>query len=131
MSPWFNGRTTVFETVSCRFESYWGYQAAPKGAIFICAFGEIMEDEKPLDLRDKLALEIINALILGDPSYHKVKDPSSPYTVEDHIGTAKKLVNNYNHNAYKGDAIEQMEKIARTAYKMADVMRKIRLEVFA
>lgn len=89
------------------------------------------DEEKPLELRDKIAIEIINALIIGDPSYHKTKESDS-YTSYDHTGTAKSLIDNFNSNypTNKEFAIKDMEEIARTAYKMADVIRKVRIAVF-
>lgn len=91
------------------------------------------DEEKPLDLRDKIALDIINSLIVGNPSFHRTKESSSyTYTNDDHIGTAQSLINGFSstHKPSKNDAVEKMENIARTAYKMADIIRKVRLSSF-
>lgn len=112
-----------------RFDSVQGYQKAPQGAIFIC--GLKMSDEKDFDLRDKFALEIVGALIAGDPSFESGKSSGYDYDKIRH-GTAVSLVANFNctYNKSKEEAINKMEAIARTAYKMADILRKVRLTAF-
>ena len=85
-----------------------------------------MEEEKPLDLRDKLALEILNGLLANDPTYYAGG-----------LGSAKGIgaqIHHYYDSTHESDkeiAKLRAEKLIRTAYMMADVMRKVRLTAFA
>ena len=93
------------------------------------------DEEKPMDLRDKFAIEIINAMIAGDPSWQKSNESTgygSAYGASQHTGLSEYLTSYFtdDESKWKDSAIAKMEKIARTAYKMADIIRKIRLESF-
>lgn len=83
------------------------------------------DEEKPLDLRDKLALEILNGLLAGDITFYP---PGSVKTrsVTHHIYS-------YCDSTDESDmkiAKEHSEKLIRMAYMMADMMRKVRLTAF-
>lgn len=82
------------------------------------------DEEKPLDLRDKLAMEILNGLIShskGDAGdlipdiAHYVN-----YTCED-----KDAQNKIRHGAAK-----RLERVIRACYQAADIIRKVRLSSF-
>lgn len=75
-----------------------------------------MEDDKPIDLRDKLAIEILNAILSSDKG-------------QDHADDIIQYINNENDKWHDG-AVERMEKIIRNCYKVADIMRKVRLSTF-
>lgn len=76
------------------------------------------EPEDELSLRDKFAIEILNGLIMRDN-----QDPSS--IIID-------FVNHFSDKdeGGKNSAYRRMEYLVRCAYKMADVMRKVRLTTF-
>lgn len=93
-----------------------------------------MDDEK-FDLRDKLAIEILNGLlasgrdqtssIMADVVYYLVPhtpsesgDPKHDRAVRLHDEQTAKI------------AEERMERIVRSCYKLADIMRKVRLDAF-
>lgn len=71
-----------------------------------------MSDEKPLDLRDKFAIEILGALI------SKNKD----------LGLYNDYIIISGQPITENDA--RAERIITIAYRMADIMRKIRLVPF-
>lgn len=84
-----------------------------------------MEEEKSLDLRDKLALEILNGLLANDPTYYSGG-----------LGSVKGIgaqIHHYYDSSDESDkevAKLRAEKLIRTAYMMADMMRKVRLTAF-
>ena len=75
-----------------------------------------MDDEKPLDLRDKLAMEVLNGLLSSG------KDQSDVFMSN---------ITYYLHNPdyEKGTSLE-IEKTIRSCYKVADIIRKVRLTAF-
>ena len=83
------------------------------------------DEEKPLDLRDKLAIEILNGLISGDIQFYGMGG-TTPRSVAQHIYSY------YDSDSVsdKEEAQRQSERLIRTAYMMADVMRKVRLTAF-
>lgn len=75
-----------------------------------------MSDEKPFDLRDQFAMAAMQILLMQPSNEYKpVKAFTHPYNKETPISESD---------------LEQMERIALAAYKMADVMRKARLKAF-
>jgi hypothetical protein len=83
------------------------------------------EEEKPLDLRDKLALEILNGLLASDPTNYSEASGSI-------WGTGAYIGHLYASKVPRDqqDAKDRAEQLIRTAYMMADVMRKVRLTAF-
>jgi len=81
-----------------------------------------MDDEKPFDLRDKLAIEILQALI----TYHK--PTTSSFTGSDTAHYFLCCFDNKDSNA--DSCTRSMERLIRAAYKAADIMRKVRLSAF-
>jgi CRISPR/Cas system-associated endonuclease Cas3-HD len=86
---------------------------------------EIMKDEKPLDLRDKIAIEVLNGVIsnskenndsISDLLYYMTYAINRPGDL-----SAQKT---------QEEAQKKFEKIIRNCYKIADIMRKVRLQVF-
>jgi len=75
-----------------------------------------MSDDKPLDLRDKLAIEILNGILASDKGHDRAADIIN-------------YINHENDNWHQG-AVERTEKIVRNCYKVADIIRKIRLSTF-
>ena len=82
-----------------------------------------MDDEKPMDLRDKLAIEIFNGVLS-----HSQKDTS--YLIPD-------IIYYINYDGYGPEAdrlqdaaTERIENMVRACYKVADIMRKVRLSAF-
>lgn len=81
------------------------------------------DEEKPLDLRDKLALEILNGLLshskndvgslIRDIVYHLNYDGEGPAAV-----------------VTREQAAERIEEVVRSCYKVADIMRRVRLTAF-
>lgn len=83
------------------------------------------DEEKPLDLRDKLALEILNGLLANDPTYYSTN-------MGNVLGVGANI-HHYHKSSFEPDkekARLQAEELIRTAYMMADVMRKVRLTAF-
>ena len=81
-----------------------------------------MQDEKPLDLRDRLAIEVLNGVISNRKSDDVIKDILHFITYNDSdVATRERVEEN---------ATKRIEKVIRNCYKVADIMRKIRLESF-
>jgi hypothetical protein len=74
-----------------------------------------MDDEKPFDLRDQFAMAAMQILLQQPTDSYK---PLKGYT----HGYSTEVISEFD--------LEQMERIALAAYKMADVMRKARLQAF-
>ena len=77
-----------------------------------------MDDEKPLDLRDKLAMEILNGILSNGSA-------KSAYNVEDII-----IYSGLKDQTVREAALVRMEQIIRYCYKVADIIRKVRLTAF-
>lgn len=75
-----------------------------------------MEDDKRFDLRDKLAIEILNGILASDKGHNCAAD-------------IIQYINNEN-NIWHRAAVERTEKIIRNCYKVADIIRKVRLSTF-
>jgi len=76
-----------------------------------------MDDEKPIDLRDRIALEILNGIIS-----HSHREVYEARTFFDFINHPDE--NNQRH------AATHFEKLVRACYKAADIVRKVRLSSF-
>lgn len=72
-------------------------------------------DEKPFDLRDQFAMAAMQILL---------QQPHDSYK------PLKGFTHSYTSDTISEFDLEQMERIALAAYKMADVMRKARLQAF-
>jgi hypothetical protein len=70
-----------------------------------------MEDDKPLDLRDKFALDILNGILSND----KISNWSTIFNGDYYTHTLND---------------EQLMELVRTAYKISDMMRKVRIGSF-
>jgi len=76
-----------------------------------------MDDEKPIDIRDRIALEILNGIIShSHGEIYEVK------TFFDCINHPDKDNQKY--------AATHFEKLVRACYKAADIVRKVRLSSF-
>lgn len=86
-----------------------------------------MDDEKPLDLRDKMALEILNGLLAGDTNAGRGSSGTTYKGLS--VEIRKFYLSSDPEN--KERAKVYAEDLVRTAYMMADVMRKVRLDPFS
>lgn len=94
-----------------------------------------MDDDDKLTLRDKLAIEILNgalangrdqtSTIMADVVYYLVPDYQSDGSDPKH-DQAVKIRDEQSAKA----AEHRMERLIRSCYKMADIMRKVRLTPF-
>ena len=75
-----------------------------------------MDDEKPLELRDQLAIQILQAMLCNEDS-------------KDFINHYFQHWNNESNN-WKDSMAERAENRIRAAYKLADMMRKVRMAAF-
>jgi hypothetical protein len=84
-----------------------------------------MEDDKPMELRDKLAIEILSAVLAAEGSYQT-------YAGYYHRGICIGIVDMLNCQSLQDqeNGVKQFENIARAAYKMADIMRRVRMSSF-
>ena len=83
------------------------------------------DDDKPLDLRDKLALEILNGLLAGDPTYCSKHSGAIKG-----VGASITFYNSLKNPRDQEEAKKKAEHLIRTSYMMADIMRKVRLTAF-
>jgi hypothetical protein len=74
------------------------------------------DDEKPLDLRDKLAVEILNGLLASGGVEQSGQLIHKYYSGKDEVDRERATI--------------LAERLIRTAYMMADIMRKVRLTAF-
>jgi hypothetical protein len=74
-----------------------------------------MEDEKPFDLRDRIALEILGAAISNSGK-------TQPAADLDHLSSSE--------GHWREGARERLETLVRSCYKIADIARKVRLSTF-
>lgn len=72
-------------------------------------------DDEHLQLRDKLAIEILNGLLASEKE-----------------GASKGFITmmNSQYDTWRDEGVRKVEELIRSAYKIADLMRKIRLESF-
>jgi hypothetical protein len=77
-----------------------------------------MEDEKSFDLRDRLAIEILNGVLSNEGSKDRVSD------IIDFLG------GDTNQTGWGQGAIKRVEILIRNCYKVADIIRKVRLSTF-
>jgi hypothetical protein len=79
------------------------------------------DEEKPMDLRDKMAMEILNGLLAGDPNR------------SNHEGASTFITHHFGKDMgeeSKRWARNKAEQLIRTAYMMADIARKVRIGAF-
>ena len=83
-----------------------------------------MDDEKPLDLRDKIALELLNGIISSgnDKSKSVVND------ITEYLLYGKSI--NREDLAWRQSAVLRLEHVIRSCYVVADIVRKVRLSSF-
>ena len=79
------------------------------------------DSDETLSIRDKIALEVLHALIARIPS--KESPYSDPLKFFLEYWDAK----DHEQNKY---ANERMEHMVRTAYRIADIVRRVRLSAF-
>lgn len=82
------------------------------------------EEEKPLDLRDKIALEVLNGLI----SHSKNDTGNLIADIFHYINYRSEDVRYM--NKIRKDSSERLERAVRACYKVADIVRKVRLSSF-
>ena len=76
-----------------------------------------MDDEKPLELRDRIALELLNGLISNGNSNNDTLSELQHYICHEDKGVRKTTEKKFEH-------------WIRSCYKVADIMRKVRLSTF-
>jgi hypothetical protein len=76
-----------------------------------------MDDEKPFELRDRIALEILNGII-GNSSKNNIA-----------IQNLLFYINHPDRQVCDGSE-KDFEQLIRSCYKVADIMRKVRLSTF-
>ena len=74
------------------------------------------DDEKPLDLRDKIAIEILGGMLANEKTSSMISEICSYHS--------SKNLDDRNH------AHKRAENVVRAAYVMADIVRKVRLTAF-
>ncbi len=77
-----------------------------------------MSDEKELDLRDKIALEILNGILSN------ASDNNSMVVAD------VRFYINHKDASIRDTAAERMEDLIRSCYRLADIVRKVRLTAF-
>jgi len=73
-------------------------------------------DEKPFDLRDKIALEILNGILCNEKGKEATSDIVSHLDCE--------------NQSWREVAQIRLEHLIRNCYKVADIVRKVRLATF-
>lgn len=92
-----------------------------------------MDDEKPFDLRDKLAIEILNGLLASgrDQTSTLVADLVHYVIPEPTRGDDPHSKAVRRQDAEDAEyAAKRLERIVRACYKTADIIRKVRLSAF-
>lgn len=87
----------------------------------------ISSAEKPLDLRDHLAIEVLNGIL----SNSKAGDTGD--FVRDllhYIHYDNESISDGERKKAQEGAAKRIEKLIRSCYKVADIMRKVRLSTF-
>lgn len=74
-----------------------------------------MDDDK-FDLRDKLAIEILNAVLSSEKGNERVQD------ITIYLSSETK--------SWAEGAHERLDRLIRSCYKVADMMRKVRMSAF-
>lgn len=84
-----------------------------------------MDDEKPFDLRDRIALEILNGIISNPVDINRS-------TISDliHYITYTNDCDDMSAKKQQEYAAKSFEKLIRGCYKVADIVRKVRLSTF-
>ena len=72
-----------------------------------------MDDEKPFDLRDRLAIEVLNGILSNSQNQRLIPD-----------------MLHYIADGKYEEANERVEKVIRACYRVADMIRKVRLSAF-
>jgi hypothetical protein len=82
-----------------------------------------MEDEKSFDMRDRIALEVLNGIISNAKDSDLVKELTQylTYSSETDVSTRKEV---------EAACSKKIERIVRNCYKVADIVRKVRLSSF-
>jgi len=84
-----------------------------------------MEDDKPIELRDKLAIEILNGLLASNQNAHD----GTPHGIVYGIGL--ELIASFSGDQARQDyGINLAEQYCRAAYRIADIMRRVRMQAF-
>lgn len=82
-------------------------------------------DDKPLDLRDKIAIEILNGILAGASGATTESIHELHKAVRNHYYYFDKDNPDDKDSTHKG-----IERVCRYAYSIADIMRKVRLDTF-
>jgi hypothetical protein len=84
---------------------------------------KMMDDEKPFDLRDRLAIEILNGLLANSSKENSLAGEVITYLTYD--DSSQKTV-----EAVEAKYTKKVEKVVRNCYKVADIVRRVRLSAF-
>ena len=86
-----------------------------------------MDDERPFDLRDRIAIEVLNGIIANSKDNNETtKDLLFYITYDcDTVGDDGKEA-----KRQKEYAAKRFERLIRGCYRVADIMRKVRLSTF-
>lgn len=83
--------------------------------------------EKPLDLRDKIALEVLNGIIANSKDNNDTTKDLLFYLTYD-LDTV--VGDDREAKKQKEYAAKRFERLIRGCYRVADIMRKVRLSTF-
>lgn len=86
----------------------------------------LMDDEKPFDLRDRIAIEVLNGLV----SNANARDGNDTYRDILYYLTYSHSYEDSSAREQQRCAEQRFERIIRNCYKVADIMRKVRLSTF-
>lgn len=75
-----------------------------------------MDEEKPFDLRDRIAMEILNGVLSNDHGKNRAEDIDRFLDNED--------------TDWGKDTPKRVERLIRNCYRVADIVRKVRLSAF-
>ena len=75
-----------------------------------------MSDEKPIELRDQIAISILNGILSSNIKKDSIQDIFEFLFAKD--------------KSQKEHANKQVENIVRISYGIADIVRKVRLSTF-
>jgi hypothetical protein len=84
-----------------------------------------MDDERPFDLRDKLAIEILNGVLS-----HSKSDTGNIISNVVHYISYDSESDGQDKRRIEEVAAKQIERTIRACYKVADIMRRVRLSAF-
>jgi hypothetical protein len=82
-----------------------------------------MDNEKPIDLRDKIALEVLNAIISNSRDGNSTTQDILYYIEYDSSEDQENKIQ-------RSYAEKRFTKIVRSCYRVADIVRKVRLSPF-